>query len=51
MTQAVFENATGTEHKELFVVKEATHIETYWKPEYVRQITEKLVGFFGEQLE
>lgn len=50
MTQAVFDNATGTSDKELFIVKGATHIETYWKPEYVKQIAEKLTDFFGKNL-
>ena len=50
MTQAVFENATGTSDKELFIVKGATHIETYWKPEYVDQIVKKLAFFYGKHL-
>lgn len=50
MIQAVFDNATGTSDKELFIVKGATHIETYWKPEYVKQIAEKLTDFFGKNL-
>ena len=48
MTEAVFRNATGTQQKELFIVKGATHIETYWKPEYVAQIVEKLSDFYGK---
>ncbi len=51
MTQAVFDNATGTSDKELFIVKGATHIETYWKPEYVKQIADKLTDFFGKNLD
>lgn len=50
MTQAVFDNATGTSDKELFIIKGATHIETYWKPEYVKQIAEKLTDFFEKNL-
>lgn len=50
MTEEVFVNAKGTENKELFKVPNATHIETYWKPEYVKQISEKLTGFFGKNL-
>lgn len=29
---------------------ENTHIETYWKPEYVEQAVGKLVAFFGKNL-
>lgn len=36
--------------KELFLLDGATHIQTYWKPEYVNQAVAKLVGFFGENL-
>ena len=50
MTEHVFANATGTDNKELFLIPGATHIETYWKPEYVRQATDKLVEFYGKNL-
>lgn len=50
MTEQVFSKAVGTQDKELFLVKGATHIETYWKQEYVKQIEEKLAKFFGEKL-
>ncbi len=50
LTEEIFANATGTANKELFLVKGATHIQTYWKPEYVKQISEKLTGFFGKNL-
>lgn len=50
LTEAVFSKATGTQQKELFLVKGATHIETYWKPEYVKQIDKKLGEFFGKFL-
>ncbi len=50
MTEEVFANASGTQDKELFKIKGATHIETYWKPEYVQQISEKLGAFFGRTL-
>ena len=42
--------ATGTDDKELYLVPGATHIQTYWVPEYVEQITKKLVEFFGAKL-
>ncbi len=50
MTEEVFANAKGTQNKELFIVPEAKHIETYWKPEYVKPISAKLTGFFGKNL-
>ena len=50
MTEHVFAAATGTSDKELYLVPGATHIQTYWVPEYVEQITDKLVEFFGAKL-
>lgn len=50
MTEHVFAAATGTDDKELYLVPGATHIQTYWVPEYVEQITGKLVEFFGAKL-
>ena len=50
MTEEVFKNATGTNNKELFLVEGATHIQTYWKPEYVKQISEKLTQFYNKNL-
>ena len=50
MTEEVFKNATGTQNKELFLVKGASHIQTYWKPEYTSQISAKLGDFFGKNL-
>lgn len=50
MTQEVFNAATGTEDKELFLIEGARHIETYWVPEYVEQEVNKLVEFYGSRL-
>ncbi len=50
MTEEVFKNATGTNNKELFLVKGASHIQTYWKPEYVKQIVAKLGDFYKANL-
>ncbi|WP_316862079.1 alpha/beta hydrolase [uncultured Cohaesibacter sp.] len=50
MTEDAFEKATGTEDKELFLINGATHIQTYWVPEYVDQAMAKLTTFFGEKL-
>lgn len=50
MTEGVFEKATGTEDKELVLIPGASHIETYWKAEYVQQELDELVDFFGTKL-
>lgn len=50
MTDEAFAKATNAKNKELFLVDGATHIQTYWKPEYVNQIVNKLVQFYNEHL-
>ena len=50
MTEAAFPRATRAKDKELFLIDGATHIETYWKPEYVKQAMAKLTQFFGKNL-
>lgn len=50
MTEDAFKKATGTTNKELYLVKGARHIQTYWVPQYVDQITAKLTEFFGKNL-
>lgn len=50
MTQEVFNAATDTEDKELFLIDGARHIETYWVHEYVEQEVNKLVEFYGPRL-
>lgn len=50
MTEEVFAHATGTQQKTLFKIPQATHIETYWKPEYVEQALKALEDFFGQHL-
>lgn len=50
MTDAAFQKATSTEEKELFLIPEATHIQTYHVPEYVEQAVDKIKEFFGRQL-
>ncbi len=50
MTLDAFKEAHNAKSKELFLIKGATHIETYWKPEYVNQAMDKLVKFYGENL-
>lgn len=50
LTEEAFARATGTQDKELFKIPNATHIQTYFVPEYVNQETSKLTEFFGRTL-
>ena len=50
MTEEAFAKATGTKDKELFKIAGATHIKTYYVPEYVDQAVGKLKEFFGRTL-
>lgn len=50
MTEEVFAKATGTKDKELFKIPGATHIQTYYVPEYVNQAVDKLKAFLGRTL-
>ncbi|MDT7828000.1 alpha/beta hydrolase [Pricia sp. S334] len=50
LTLDAFPKATNAKHKELFLIEGATHIETYWKPEYVNQAVNKLVDFYQNNL-
>ena len=50
MTEAAFAKATGTENKELFLIEGATHIKTYFEPEYVSKASTKMIEFFGKNL-
>lgn len=50
MTESAFKEATNAKDKELFLIKDATHIETYWKPEYVNQAMDKLTAFYGKNI-
>lgn len=50
MTEDAYQKATGTKNKELYLVDGATHMQTYWVPEYVKQIVDKLVPFYGKNL-
>jgi hypothetical protein len=50
MTKSAFEKATNAKDKELFLIDGATHIQTYWKPEYVSQAVGKLIQFYGKEL-
>lgn len=50
MTDNAFNKATGTKEKELFLIPGATHIQTYYVPEYVELAMNKLNEFFGKHL-
>jgi len=50
MTDEAFPKATNAKNKELFLIDGATHIQTYWKPEYVSQAVNKLVEFYKVNL-
>ncbi|BDR57421.1 alpha/beta hydrolase [Xylocopilactobacillus apis] len=50
MTEAVYDKATGTDNKELFLIKGAKHIDTYWKHPYVDQEADKLIEFYEKNL-
>lgn len=50
MTEDAFAKATGTKNKEMFKIEGATHIETYWVPEYVDAAMNKLTPFYSSTL-
>jgi uncharacterized protein len=50
MTDDVFNKAINAKSRELFLIDGATHIQTYWKPEYVLQAVNKLVKFYQTNL-
>lgn len=50
MTQSAFEKATGTTDKKLYLIKGASHIRTYWVPEYVQDAMQQLDEFFKRYL-
>lgn len=50
MTDEAFGKAINAKTKELFIIEGATHIQTYWKPEYVAQAVNKLTNFYQTNL-
>lgn len=50
MTDEAFSKVTNAKNKELFLLEGATHIQSYWKPEYVSQAVNKLVNFYQDNL-
>lgn len=50
MSEQALALATGTQRKQLFTIAGATHIETYWVPEYVDAAMARLTAFYAETL-
>ncbi|WP_137806387.1 alpha/beta hydrolase [Pseudomonas sp. G(2018)] len=50
MSEQAFAKATGTQDKKLFMIDGATHIETYWVPEYVDVAIGQLNAFYARTL-
>ena len=50
LTDEAFAKDTYAKNNELFLIDGATHIQTYWKPEYVSQIVNKLLSFYQTNL-
>lgn len=50
MTDEAFPKVTQSKNKELFIIDGATHIQTYYVPEYVNQAITKLQSFFEKNL-
>jgi len=50
MTEDCYNAATSAKSKELFKVEGATHIQTYFVPEYVDQFVSKLESFYRNNL-
>lgn len=50
MTEDCYNAATSAKSKELFKVEGATHIQTYFVPEYVDQFVSKLESFYKANL-
>lgn len=48
MSQDAFDKAVNAKDKEIYLIDGATHIQTYWKPEYVNDAMNKLSEFFGK---
>ena len=50
MTIDCYEATVNAPVREIFEIPGATHIQTYWKPDYVSQAVGKLIEFFGSNL-
>lgn len=50
MTKEAYKLAVATESKQIYLIEGATHIETYWQPDYVKQAITKFNNFFIKTL-
>ena len=50
MTEDAFAKANGTADKKLFKIEGATHIQTYWVPQYVNAAMSEMTPFFARTL-
>lgn len=50
MTDDVYARATGTNDKTLHIIEGASHIQTYWVPDYVDQAIDHLKTFYAAHL-
>lgn len=50
MTEDAYNKASGTKDKEIYLIPGASHIRTYWVPEYVDKAVEKLATFYKKNL-
>ena len=50
MSENAFNLAVNAKDKDLYLLKGATHIDTYWKTEYVEDAVSKLDAFFIDTL-
>ncbi len=50
MTEEAIGKAYGAKDRELFLIPGATHIQTYYVPEYVNKAVGKLKDFYGKNL-
>lgn len=50
MTEEAIGKASGAKERELFLIPGATHIQTYYVPEYVNTAVGKLKEFYGKNL-
>lgn len=50
MSEIVFERASGTKNKELYQLKNATHIQTYFREDLVDEAVKKLEEFYKNNL-
>lgn len=50
MTEDAYNKASGTKDKEIYLIPGASHIRTYWVPEYVDKAVTKLSAFYKKNL-